>query len=114
MEKRLFCIKPGLILLLFSFAVVLSGCDSDKRYTGTYVAVSKEKPPRTETILELKDHATGVWKTKEREVPFRWSIKKNEIRFHTKEGGIITGKISKDVITLRLPNDKVMTLKKRK
>jgi hypothetical protein len=32
---------------------------------------------------------------------------------HTKEGGVITGKISDDTITVTLPGDKVMTFKKR-
>jgi hypothetical protein len=66
-----------------------------------------------ETTLELKDDDNGVWTTNEKEVPFRWSVKGKGIRLHTKEGGIITGKIADDTITVTLPGDKVMTFKKR-
>ena len=65
-----------------------------------------------EAALELKGDDNGLWTTNEKEVPFRWSIKGKEIRLHTKEGGVIIGKISDDTITVTLPGDKVMTFKK--
>jgi len=114
MEKRVFWIKRGWVILLFVFVFIPHGCDSAKRYVGTYVAVCEGGPSRMETILELKDDDNGVWTTNEKEVPFRWSVKGKEIRLHTKEGGVITGKISDDTITVTLPGDKVMTFKKRR
>lgn len=114
MEKRMFWVQRGWIMLSLAFIAVLFGCDSaTTRYTGTYVSVSEEEPSRIETILVLKEPATGVWTANEKEVPIRWSVKGNEILLHTKEGGVIIGKISKDVITLKLPSDKVMTFKKK-
>ena len=113
MEKRVLWIKRGCVILLFFFVFIPHGCDSAKRYAGTYVSVSEGEPSQMETILELKEDDNGVWRTNEKEVPFRWSVKGKEIRLHTKEGGVITGKISDDTITVTLPGDKVMTFKKR-
>jgi hypothetical protein len=113
MKKRVLWIKRVWVILLFLFVFIPHGCDSAKRYMGTYVAVSEGEPSQMETILELKGDDNGVWTTNEKEVPFRWSIKGEGIRLHTKEGGVITGKISDGIITVTLPGDKVMTFKKR-
>lgn len=113
MAKKVIWIKRGWVILLFLFVFIPQGCDSTKRYVGTYVSVSEGEPPQMETILALKDDDNGVWTTNEKEVPFRWSVKGKAIRLHTKEGGVITGKISDDTIRVTLPGDKVMTFKKR-
>ena len=112
MEKSVFWTKRGWMLFLFFFVFIPLGCDSAKQYTGTYVSVSEGQPSQRKTILELKDDANGLWTTNEKEVPFRWSVKGKEIRLHSKEGGVITGKILDDTITVTLPGYKVMTLKK--
>ena len=113
MKKRLQWLRRGWAILLFLFVFIPHGCDSAKRYTGTYVAMSEGEPSQLETVIELKDDDNGVWTTNENEVPFRWSAKGKEIRLHTKEGGVITGKIADDTITVTLPGDKMMTFKKR-
>jgi hypothetical protein len=113
MEKRVLWIRRGCVVLLFFFVFIPHGCDSAKRYAGTYVSVSEGEPSQMETILELKEDDNGVWRTNEKEVPFRWSVKGKEIRLHTKEGGVITGKTADDTITITLPGDKMMTFKKR-
>ena len=113
MKKRALWIKRGWVILLFLFVFIHYGCDSGKRYIGTYVSASKGEPYQMETTLALKDDDNGVWTTNEKEVSFRWSVKGKEIRLHTKEGGVITGKILGDTLTLTLPGDKVMTFEKR-
>lgn len=45
-------------------------------------------------------------------VSFRWSVRDNEIRLHTKEGGIIMGKIQGDTLEITLPGAKSMSFKK--
>lgn len=113
MKKTVFWIMRGWVIFLFLLVLIPQGCGSPKRYMGTYVSVSAGEPPRMETTLELKDNDSGVWTTNEKEVQFRWSVKGNEIRLHTKEGGVITGKIADHTITVTLPGDKVMTFQKR-
>ncbi|HPD61696.1 MAG TPA: hypothetical protein PKV48_08075 [Thermodesulfobacteriota bacterium] len=107
------CIKRGWVVFLLIFVFILPGCDSSTQYIGTYVSVSKEKTSQMETILILKDDDNGLWTTNEKEVPFRWSVKGKEIRLHTKEGGVIIGKILDDTITVTLPGNKLMTFKKK-
>jgi hypothetical protein len=63
-------------MLSLTFIAVLFGCDSaTTRYTGTYVSVSERESSQIETVLELKEPATGVWTANEKEVQIRWSVK---------------------------------------
>jgi hypothetical protein len=103
MKKRVLWIKRGWGVLLFIFVIIPQGCESAKRYTGTYVSVSEGQLPQSESILELKEGGNAVWTTDEKEVPFRWSVKMKEIRLHTKEGGVVIGEIINDTIKIPLP-----------
>ena len=113
MKRKFLWLTRGLGILLFLCVLITNGCDSPKRYRGAYVCLSEGNPPQTETVIELNEGDSGVWTTNGKEVSFRWSIKGTEIRLHTKEGGVITGKIKNDTITITLPGDKMMSFKKR-
>ena len=114
MGKKRQLLQRGVLIFLVSFALVTSACDSGKRYPGTYVWVRGGDQDRLETLLELKEDGQGIWITNEKEVPFRWSVKGQEIRLHTKEGGVIAGKIIDDTVTIILPGDNVMSFQKKR
>lgn len=90
----------------------LSACPPPERYEGTYVEVESENSNHP-AIVELKDGSEGIYQNQEQEVSFRWSVKGREIRFHTKEGGIVLGEINNDTLTVTLPTGRVMTFKKK-
>ena len=106
--------KPKLMLAIIGFLLVILplSCGPSGRYTGTYVAIGHPPPQHAGTMIELQEEGEGVWRTRNSEVSFRWSVQGKEIRLHTKEGGIIVGKIEKDTLTLLLPGERIMSFKK--
>jgi len=46
------------------------------------------------------------------EAPFRWTVKKGELRLNTKEGGVIIGKLEGDILEIKLPGSKTMSFKR--
>ena len=100
---------PSLMCLL---AVIVFGCASEERFAGTYQAVEGGSPAGTETFLELKETGEGTWRVDDDEVSFSWYVKGDELRFNTKNGGVIVGKIHDDTIEVVLPGNRSMSFKK--
>jgi hypothetical protein len=105
--------KPPLIILAV-FLFSMSSCSPPKdKYAGTYIEVEREGLlGNTENFLELDENGNGTWRVFEDEFQFRWSIKGDEIRLHTKEGGVIVGKIQGDIIEVILPGREIKQFKK--
>ena len=89
---------PVLLLLL---ALSLCACSRDKdTVAGTYAAKNGD----TEITLNLKENGTGTWSTDLDEIQFKWSVRQDgRLWLHTREGGVIQGRIVDDNITLALP-----------
>ena len=87
-------------------------CTSKERFAGTYSIRGEVSPEHANTVIELKEDGQGFWRINDDEITFRWSLRNHEIRFHTKEGGIIIGKIDNENLEITLPGAKVMTFKK--
>jgi hypothetical protein len=102
-----------LLFLACLFLIFTLSCGSKEEYAGTYFVQKAVSPKHYVAVIELKEDGQGVWRVFEEEVSFRWSVRGNEIRVHTKEGGIIIGKIQGDVIEITLPGAKSMSFKKR-
>jgi hypothetical protein len=105
--------------VLFTVLVLLSGCDSREKYVGVYRALGQSAQGQREVVLELREHGDGVWKvatdrsgTKFSEAPCTWYIKRGELRINTKTGGVIIGRIDKDVIRISLPDFNTLVFKK--
>ncbi|MCX8012408.1 MAG: hypothetical protein N3A64_04580 [Desulfobacterota bacterium] len=111
MKKRSQVLIRLSTILILLCSLVPWGCDSTKKYLGTYKEVT-EASVSPEAMIKLREDGQGIWTIKGKEVSFRWSVKDLEIRFHTREGGVITGKIVGDSITLALPGNKVILFKK--
>ena len=110
--------KPQIVQVLVAVAclfvvISLSACPPPERYEGTYIAVETEDPSHTGALIELQEDSQGIFQSQEQEVSFRWSVRGHEIRFHTKEGGIVLGTIQNDTLTVTLPSGRVMTFKKK-
>jgi len=98
-------------LLLF---IAAAGCGPGTQHVGTYIAEIKDSPYRSETTLELKETGTGVWKVGDDEVTFSWHVKGNELRLHTKNGGVIVGSLDNQIIHVTLPGSQELFFRKVK
>ena len=88
----------GLIL----FVVLLGGCESKNRWIGTYVGLNIKNQQTLKAGLELRANSQGSWSFETTTVPFKWEIRGPEIWLHTKEGGVIVGRLRGDTIEINL------------
>ncbi len=89
------------IFLLLAVVMSLSACSQDKKsMAAKYTAKSNDM----EIVLNLKEDGRGTWSTDTDEISFKWSIRKGEqLWLHTREGGVIQGRLKGKRITLTLP-----------
>ena len=103
--------NPLLLALVCIFLFFACSCGEKEEYIGTYeVEVTDETPERLEeAYIELKANGEGNWAVEDQEVPFRWAVKKGQLRLNTKEGGVIVGELKDDVLEIQMPGAKTMT-----
>jgi len=93
MNGKISCFLLVIILCL----IMLFGCSRDReKYAGKYLSGD-------DLVLELGETGSGSWSTLEDNVSFRWEIREKEIWLHSRDGGIITGKINSNSIDINLP-----------
>ena len=101
------------VRLLFCLLMVLTlSCGSNEKLYGTYLADADASSKLGQTALELKENGAGVWRMGEDEVAFTWYVKGDQLRVHTKSGGVITGDFHDETISLDIPGMKAMSFKK--
>ena len=93
---------------------VLIGCGTRTPQIGTYTSVTTDTRVHRESTLELKEAGVGVWRVGDDEVTFSWYAKGNELRFHTKSGGVIVGYLDNEVIHVTIPGSQDFCFKKVK
>ena len=81
---------------------------------GSYKAEADSSPQCPQICIELKEDGQGTQRVGGDETSFGWKVKGDEIRFHTKSGGVIIGKIEGNVIKVILPGSRIISLRKRK
>lgn len=91
-------------LTLFCMALLLLmlvACSQDKNTaSGTYTAQGQD----TEVVLTLSENGRGTWSTDTDEISFKWSLRKDgQLWLHTKEGGVVQGRLVEGQIALTLP-----------
>ena len=110
-RSPVFLLSVSFCLLLFTAA---TGCSPGTKHVGTYIAEIKDSPHHGEATLELKESGTGVWKVGDDEVTFAWLVKGDELRLHTKNGGVIVASLDNRIIRVTLPGSKELFFKKVK
>lgn len=105
------CLLPLLCCLILS---ALPACNRETRHAGIYIAETRDSSHRQETTLELKEDGGGVWRVGEDEVGLSWYVKGNELRLHTRDGGVIVGKLDGKFVHVSLPGPKDLFFKKVK
>ena len=107
-------IKTFLRLLIPGFLLFLNlSCESKDAFVGSYSGLGEGSQQYAQAEIKLKEDGFGLWRVADEEVSFRWNRKGNEIRLHTKEGGVIIGEIKEGNLKITLPGTKSMTFKKR-
>jgi len=94
------------IIFIFFIIIFLIACENRQKYIGLYRAEEGKFQQELETTIELKEDGQGVWRVNDDETSFSWGLKGNEIRLHTKTGGVIKGVIKNNGIEIILPNSK--------
>jgi hypothetical protein len=98
---------PWLLLLLLA----LAACSPDKgEAVGRYAAAADD----TEIVLTLNDNGRGTWSTDMDEIPFKWSLPKpGQLWLHTREGGVVQGRIKDGRVTIALPGVEELVFERR-
>jgi len=100
LQKR----KSIFIIFIFFTMIFSFACDNKQKYAGLYRAEDRGFHQEHESTIELKEDGQGLWRVEDDEVSLSWGIKGNEIRLHTKNGGVIKGTIKNNGIEIILPN----------
>ncbi len=106
-DRGNFFIIAVCLAMAFSLA-----CDNKEEYAGVYRTDGGEFARSTETVIELKENGQGYWRAADDEASFTWSVNSQEIRLHTKGGGVIVGKIKEGGIEIILPGSPKVFFKK--
>jgi hypothetical protein len=106
--------RPALFLpmLMCIFLVMLTACSKEEKFVGTYRAAEGSPQEYKDLYVELKQGGEGIRRVRGEEVAFTWVAKNDEIRVHTKSGGVIVAKLKRDVLEVRLPGPKIVYLKR--
>jgi hypothetical protein len=103
----------SVIFIILSLMVGLSCNRELQQYTGTYLLQEADKKESSEIYIQLRENGIGTWNTPDDEVSFRWDVKNNEIRLHTRSGGVLVGKIQEDTIEIVFPGSKIRRFNKK-
>lgn len=89
---------PACLLILL---LILAACSPDRgSVAGSYTATTGEG----EIVLTLNENGRGTWSTDTDEIPFKWSRPApDQLWLHTREGGVIQGRMDDGRLTLALP-----------
>ena len=104
-------IATGIVVIPLALLFALS-CTPREHYAGTYSSPALSSPKQSEVVIELKEDGQGLWRTLDQEVSFRWSTRGGEIRLHTRDGGVIIGKINDKSLQIKLPGARTVSFKK--
>jgi hypothetical protein len=102
------------VLFCIFLLTAAAGCGPGTQHVGTYIVEIKDSPHRSETTLELQETGIGVWKVGDDELTFSWHVKGNELRLHTRDGGVIVGSLDNQIIHVTLPGSGELFFRKVK
>lgn len=108
MKKPLFLLAGVAIFSLF----FMVGCERRSEVAGKYVTEERKNGPSLNIRIDLDASGHGSWTSGEENTAFRWEDRGEEIWLHTKEGGLIVGKLKGDRIEVSLPGVAIQHFRK--
>jgi hypothetical protein len=109
--KRPLMMLVGLGMLALLLVVC---CERGGEVAGKYVTEEGKNGSPGNIRLHLMASGHGSWSRGEETASFRWEARGEEIWLHTKEGGLVVGKLVADRIEVSLPGVAVQVFKKIK
>ena len=94
---------PALIFVMIIAPLLVYGCERKVSPAGKYLAESDKGGQTPSVVLNLEVNGQGSWAAEGENLSFKWDLEGEQIRLHTRSGGVITGELSGDILTVRLP-----------
>jgi hypothetical protein len=112
MEKK----QPFYRKIIYSFVCLVLllplACAKEESFVGTYEATEKNPPEFSDVRVELKEGGQGIRTGHGEYITFEWEAKGDEIRIHTKGGGVIVAKMKNGILEVSLPGPKIFYFRK--
>ena len=105
-------LNRGPSVILAFVLVSIWGCSEPDGLEGRYRAELRDKTQPQMITLELGITGQGTWKTGGDQVSFKWEVRGTEVRLHTREGGVLAGRVGNNTIDLQLPGMPSLTFNK--
>ncbi len=107
---------PFRLLFLFVLVTVFAwACSREHGFLGTYKPIPGSPPEYAGLLVELKKGGEGIRHFQNGEsLNFKWVVKGDELRIHTKSGGIIIARPKGDLIEVKFPGPQIVYFKKVK
>lgn len=99
--------------MLLAVMIMTAACDRVPDVAGVY-RTDPEAGGTANITLELDKDGDGTWSTDLDRVELTWTIKDGHIWLHTQSGGVITGRVEKNGISLDMPGAGTVALTKSK
>ena len=106
--------RLSLITVLFLFPLFMFACRDTMSLTGKYMSQGDKDRHLPDIVLILGANGQGSWAGEGDSVDFRWDFGENEIRLHTRSGGVLLGRIIGESIEISLPGTGPLIFKKVK
>jgi hypothetical protein len=98
---------------LMALILLIGACSKEKELLGTYRPVPGSPPEYAGLYVELKKGGEGIRRVQGGEaITFHWVAKGDEVRIHTKSGGVIVARQKGDLIAVRFPGPQIVYFKK--
>jgi len=95
--------------------IFTEACSPEQGFLGTYKPIPGSPPEYVGLLVELKKGGKGIRHFQNGEsLNFKWVVKGEEIRIHTKSGGIIIARRKGDLIEVRFPGPQIVYFEKVK
>lgn len=98
----------GHFILILAAVLLIYHCNRHENIAGKYRAVDNGTHKHITATLELKANGKGLWSIETDNAPFRWDLRQNTIRLHTRSGGVIEGTVDHKTIQIALPGTGVI------
>ncbi len=104
-------IAPKLKNIFFIAMLLMLSCTQQPEMAGTYTEKGETASEKTSVVKLHSDHG-GVWKTEIDTLSFQWHTTNGEIHFQTRAQGTLSGQMTDNGFTIRLPHNETLEFEK--
>ncbi len=104
-------ITPGIKHTLFLAMLLLLSCTQQPEMAGTYTEKGETASEKASVVKLHPDHE-GLWETEIDTLSFQWHTSNGEIHFQTRAQGTLSGEMTDNGFTIRLPHNETLEFEK--